>query len=209
MERRQFLQLLCVGMGMVLATKPTKAITLVAPPLTQTDSGSGPTPETSVAKSEDMDPAQVEKAYYGHWRRVKGTGSSSASRSASHSLAAAPWHLGQCRLRQLLWAMIVCAQPSQRATCPPSAAVRQRSIADITFIWPRLTRPALARCHAAPKSRKMSATSRAGRDTSAARYASSWSLGRSFLPFLGLLRGAESGSSGLSTLAIMPVATRV
>jgi hypothetical protein len=70
MERRQFLQLLCVGMGMVLATKPTKAITLVAPPLTQTDSGSGPTPETSVAKSEDMDPAQVEKAYYGHWRRV-------------------------------------------------------------------------------------------------------------------------------------------
>jgi hypothetical protein len=39
MERRGFLQLLCVGMGMVLATKPTKAITLVAPPLTQTDSG--------------------------------------------------------------------------------------------------------------------------------------------------------------------------
>jgi hypothetical protein len=70
MERRGFLQLLCVGMGMVLATKPTKAITLVAPPLTQTDSGFGPTPETSVAKSEDMDPAQVEKAYYGHWRRV-------------------------------------------------------------------------------------------------------------------------------------------
>jgi hypothetical protein len=70
MERRAFLQLLCVGMGMVLATKPTKAITLVAPPLTQTDSGSGPTPEPSIAKSEDMDRAQVEKAYYGHWRRV-------------------------------------------------------------------------------------------------------------------------------------------
>src|SRR6185436_8667264 len=31
-----------------------------------------------------------------------GTGSSSASRSASHSRAAAPWHLGQCRLRQLV-----------------------------------------------------------------------------------------------------------
>jgi hypothetical protein len=29
--------------------------------------------------------------------------------------------------------MMVCAQFSQRATCPPSAAVRQRSIADITF----------------------------------------------------------------------------
>ena len=31
-----------------------------------------------------------------------GTGSSSASRSASHSFAAAPWHFGQCRLRQQL-----------------------------------------------------------------------------------------------------------
>jgi hypothetical protein len=29
--------------------------------------------------------------------------------------------------------MMVCAHFSQRATCPPSAAVRQRSIADITF----------------------------------------------------------------------------
>ena len=35
-------------------------------------------------------------------------------------------------------------QSSQRATCPPSAAVRQLSIADITFSWPRLTWPALA-----------------------------------------------------------------
>jgi hypothetical protein len=31
-----------------------------------------------------------------------GTGSSSASRAAIHSRAAAPWHLGQCRWRQLL-----------------------------------------------------------------------------------------------------------
>src|SRR5580700_10824087 len=31
-----------------------------------------------------------------------GTGSRSASRAASHSLAAVPWHLGQCRLRQLM-----------------------------------------------------------------------------------------------------------
>jgi hypothetical protein len=31
-----------------------------------------------------------------------GTGSSSASRSASHSRAAALWHFGQCLLRQLL-----------------------------------------------------------------------------------------------------------
>jgi len=33
---------------------------------------------------------------------------------------------------------------SQRMTWPPSAAVRQRSIADITLSWPRLTWPALA-----------------------------------------------------------------
>ena len=54
---------------------------------------------------------------------------------------------------------------SQRATCPPSAIVRQRSMADITFIWSRLTCPALALRHAAPWSRKISATSNAGRDT--------------------------------------------
>ena len=38
--------------------------------------------------------------------------------------------------------MTVCEHFSQRATCPPSAAVRQLSMADITFIWPRLTWPA-------------------------------------------------------------------
>ena len=40
--------------------------------------------------------------------------------------------------------MRVCSHFSQRATWPPSAAVRQRSIADITFSWPRLRWPALA-----------------------------------------------------------------
>jgi hypothetical protein len=35
--------------------------------------------------------------------------------------------------------MVVCAQSSQRSTWPPSAAVRQASIALITFNWPRLT----------------------------------------------------------------------
>src|SRR5712691_3649423 len=52
------------------------------------------------------------------------------------------------------------ASLSQRATWPPSAAVRQRSMALMTFIWSRLTWPALAARHAAPWSRKMSATSR-------------------------------------------------
>src|SRR5450432_1823878 len=94
-----------------------------------------------------------------------GTGSRSASRAASHSFAAAPWHFGQCRLRQELYEIWLCAHSSQRATCPPRAAVRQLSIADITFNWPRLTWPALARRHAGPWPRKMSATSSDGRDT--------------------------------------------
>jgi hypothetical protein len=37
--------------------------------------------------------------------------------------------------------MSVCEQSSQRATCPPSAAVRQRSIAAITLSWSRLPWP--------------------------------------------------------------------
>src|SRR6266702_1091895 len=97
-----------------------------------------------------------------------GTGNSSASRSASHSFAAAPWHFGQCRLRQELYAMCVCAHFSQRATCPPRAAVRQLSMADMTFSWPRLTWPALALRHAGPWPRKISATSSEGRDNGAA-----------------------------------------
>src|SRR5271165_6157458 len=60
--------------------------------------------------------------------------------------------------------MTVWAQSSQRATWPPSATVRQRSIALMTLIWSRLTCPALARRHAAPWSRKISATSSSGRD---------------------------------------------
>src|SRR5215468_12422352 len=64
--------------------------------------------------------------------------------------------------------MRVCAQSSQRATCPPSAAVRQHSIADITLSWPRLTWPTLALRHAGPWARKISATSSAGRATRAA-----------------------------------------
>src|SRR6059058_3813920 len=58
--------------------------------------------------------------------------------------------------------MMVCEHFSQRSTWPPSATVRQRSIADMTFNWSRLTWPALAARHAAPWSRKISATSSAG-----------------------------------------------
>src|SRR6266536_1312579 len=56
------------------------------------------------------------------------------------------------------------AQASQRSTCPPNAAVRQRSIADMTLSWPRLTWPAWDARQAGPRQRKMSATSTAGRD---------------------------------------------
>src|SRR6478735_12161717 len=54
-------------------------------------------------------------------------------------------------------------QSSQPSTWPPSAAVRQVSIADITLSWSRLTCPALAARQAGPCRRKMSATSSAGR----------------------------------------------
>jgi hypothetical protein len=67
--------------------------------------------------------------------------------------------------------MTVCEQFSQRSTWPPSATVRQRSIADITFNWSRLTWPALAARHAAPWSRKISATSSFGRNIAAGDYA--------------------------------------
>jgi len=63
--------------------------------------------------------------------------------------------------------MMVCEHFSQRSTWPPSAAVRQRSIAVITFNCSRLTCPALAERHAAPWSRKISATSSFGRNIAA------------------------------------------
>src|SRR6516225_11059533 len=56
------------------------------------------------------------------------------------------------------------AHSSQRSTCPPSATVRQRSIADMTLSWPRLTWPAWEARQAGPRRRKMSATPTAGRD---------------------------------------------
>src|SRR6202008_165743 len=59
--------------------------------------------------------------------------------------------------------MSVCRHFSQRATCPPRAAVRQLSMADMTFNWPRLTWPALAQRQAGPWARKISATSIGGR----------------------------------------------
>src|SRR5205814_10293452 len=59
-------------------------------------------------------------------------------------------------IRQELYEMRRCAQASQRSTCPPSAAVRQCSIADMTFSWPRLTWPAWDARQAGPRLPKMS-----------------------------------------------------
>ena len=69
MERRAFLQLLGVGVGMASAATPAKALTLITP-LAAPGSDPGRAPEPSVATAEDIDRAQVEKARYGHWRRV-------------------------------------------------------------------------------------------------------------------------------------------
>ena len=98
----------------------------------------------------------------------------------------------------------MCEQFSQRKTWPPSAAVRQLSIADITLNWSRLTWPALACRHAAPWPRKISATSSAGRDTRAARQAGGSGSGLSCLAISALMR-----SSGLMTSRNVLVATRV
>jgi hypothetical protein len=95
--------------------------------------------------------------------------------------------------------MVVYVQSAQRATCPPRAAVRQLSIALITLSWPRLTCPALARRHAGPWSRKISATSSPGRAMTAAPYAGDRCS----------VLSRVSRSSGLMTARIVEVATRV
>ena len=78
--------------------------------------------------------------------------------------------------------------------------MRQLSIADITFNWPKLTWPALALRHAGPWSRKISATSRTGRPMTASAYAGGFAP-----PDCSRVRR----SSGLMTSLMMLVATRV
>ncbi len=68
MERRAFLQLLCLGIGAMSAATPTEAFPLTRLPAGE--SNGGVAPEPSVATPEDMGNAQVEKIYYGHYRRV-------------------------------------------------------------------------------------------------------------------------------------------
>jgi len=68
MERRGFLQLLCVGMGTAFAAAPAKAFPLLSPITPGFDHGLEPEP--SVATAEDLEGARIEKVWYGHWRRV-------------------------------------------------------------------------------------------------------------------------------------------
>src|SRR5665213_489785 len=65
--------------------------------------------------------------------------------------------------------MRVWAQSWHRSTWPPSAAVRQASIADMTRSWPALTWPAFRARQASPWRRKTSATSSPGRDIGSGR----------------------------------------
>lgn len=87
-------------------------------------------------------------------------------------------------------------QSWQAATCPPSAAVRQHSMADIALSWPKLRWPALALRQAGPWSRKISATSNPFRSTGAQLYEAFF-----FFPL------ARSRSSGLLTARKVELST--
>jgi hypothetical protein len=69
MERRAFLKLLCIGTGLAAAAAPVEALTSFVP-LAAPDQDLNSAPKRGVATSEDMERTHVEKAYYGHWRRV-------------------------------------------------------------------------------------------------------------------------------------------
>ncbi len=59
MERRELLKLLGLGVGLGAIAAPAEALPLFVP-----------TSDSRVSDPEGMAEAQVEKAYYGHWRRV-------------------------------------------------------------------------------------------------------------------------------------------
>ena len=69
MERRAFLKLLCIGVGVAAAAAPAVAFTSFVP-LAAPDHDLDLVPQPGVATSENMERVQVEKAWYGHWRRV-------------------------------------------------------------------------------------------------------------------------------------------
>ena len=102
------------------------------------------------------------------------------------------------------WPQQVLAQTEMLAGVTGVEADSHSTRIVITFNWSRLTCPRLASRQAGPWARKISATSRAGR--MAVGYGAVLFL---VLRFIRRAGGSDSSSSGLSTLAIRPVATRV
>src|SRR5713101_2438223 len=94
---------------------------------------------------------------------------------------------------------------SMSSNTRPDTLVQDRTLQAHRFLLQRTAGSIHVGRHAAPWSRKISATSSAGRDMTAGGYAD----GCCFLLFLDFLRDCDSRSSGLSTPAIMPVAKRV
>lgn len=68
MERRFFLQMLCVGIGAV-TSMPAHASAAFVPPVSSGGDRQS-APESAVATERDVENVQVEDAQYGHWRRV-------------------------------------------------------------------------------------------------------------------------------------------
>src|SRR5712672_854493 len=88
-------------------------------------------------------------------------------------------------------------QSSQRSTWPPRAAVRQLSMADMTFSCARLTCPALTLRQAGPWRRKISASSIAGRDTGEPRSGGRSYLGEELVEWAGDLADRLDGDTGV------------
>ena len=82
-------------------------------------------------------------------------------RCDTHRACASDWHLGQCRLRHELYEGSFRPHSRHTSRCPPSTAVRQRSMARSTACWS--VDKAWSRRNASPCSRTMSASSTAGR----------------------------------------------
>lgn len=69
MKHGVFFPLLCAGIVIASGATPAAAIALVTP-FSAPNREMSVAPEPGVATSKDLDSAKVEKAYYGHWRRV-------------------------------------------------------------------------------------------------------------------------------------------
>jgi len=69
MERRAFLQMLCIGTGAGVTFASAKAMTSFIP-FEEFRSDRALSTEPAVAAEKDAENVEIEKAYYGHWRRV-------------------------------------------------------------------------------------------------------------------------------------------